>query len=216
MSDERSQRLIRELAADLRPVALFPQLRSLVASVVLLWASVAATVLLVLGPRADLAHVLASDRAYAAVVLGLTLAGIGGVLAGLAACVPGRESTRLAALTAAVSALTVAGVACLSSPSAASPTDLSSDLACVSYAALLSLPLVAWISSRALRGFIQEPSRVAVIALFGAVAMTALVVHLFCPAAASSHFLTAHLGAAPLVALIAGVPLSVILQRLRG
>lgn len=213
MSEEASQRLIRELAADLEPVEAFPRLRVLLASTVAMWAALVATVLIVLGPRMDLSLVLSSNSAYGGVALGLLLAGICGSLAAFAAAVPGRESLRLGALAAAVSGVSVAGVLCLRAPSGTAPIEPLADLVCMGYAALLAVPLVSFISYRVVRGWVQEPQRVAVLALFGAVAMGALIVHLICPAGASTHFLTAHLGAAPLGALLGAVPLTFLLKR---
>jgi hypothetical protein len=213
VSEERTQRLIGELTADLEPVEPFPPLPQSVGAVMLLWAAIAAAVLLFMGLRPQLAGVLAADPAYGGVVLGLLLAGIGGTTAAFSAVVPGRESVRLAALAMAVSGVTVAGVLCMGASDAQASSDPRTDLACMGYSAALSLPLTAFISYRAVRGWVQDPARVAIITLFAAVAMGALVVHLFCPAGASAHFLAAHLGAAPLGALVGALPLSFLLRR---
>lgn len=215
MSDDASRRLIRQLAADLEPVERFPSLYACVAAVMLLWAAIAVVVLGTFGLRADLADLLVGDSAYAGVILGLLLAGVGGSIAAFAAVVPGRESARLAALAMAVSGVTVAGVLCLSAPGAQIASDPLTDLACMAYAIALSVPLTGFISYRAVRGWVQEPARVALITLFGAVAMGALIVHLICPAGASAHFLAAHLGAAPLGALVGALPLTLLVRRAR-
>lgn len=213
MTQESSQRLIRELVADLSPVRPLAPLWVVLGGILALWAAMAAAALLLMGPRPDLAERIAGDSVYSAVTLGLGLAGLGGLAAGLAASLPGREALRLGTLTMAVSGLAVAGAFCLSAERSLVAVDPMVDLACMFYATLLALPVVGFTSVRALRGWILQPSRMAIISLLGAGSLGALIVHLTCPAGAAAHFLAAHLGAGPIIALLGAVPLSAALRR---
>lgn len=213
MTEQSSERLIRELTADLTPVRLLPPMHVLLGGLLLMWAAIGAASLWWSGTRSDVSEMLAADKAYAAVMLGLLLAGLGGSAAALAAMIPGRDSQRLAGGAMGVSGIAMAGLVCINATGAWGPVEPRTDLACMVSAALLAIPLVAWMGVWASQAWVMQPSRLAAIAIFGGASMGALLVHASCPAGSHAHFLAAHLGAGPVTALVFAVPLGLLLRR---
>lgn len=207
MTRRNSDALLRELAADLRPVRPIPRLRSVVAAIALLAFACAATLLWRRGLRPDLIPVVSGDALYDVVAIGMVAIGGGGLLAGIAACVPGRERTqsravRWAWLGAALAfvAMPIGVVASqhhlLRAPHAGDFACLSAGLTVGVLAALASLAFGWWTAPRSL-------ARAAALASAGVGAVGAIAVHAVCPSPEPAHWLWGHAGAPAVAALIA-------------
>jgi hypothetical protein len=160
-----------------------------------------------------------SDRIYLVSLIGLVVAGFAGSISALASAVPGRDRLQWGGMLVAWLGLASAGVACWVGLSAqgleapASPVGL--DAMCFRGAALCLLLPAAAILSFLVRGWAARPVASASIALLGAGAIGAGIVHASCGFLAPKHLLLGHLSV-PIVLLLVGLyPLSVILRKTR-
>ena len=204
------------LARDLAPVRRIPPLRVVGAGVVLWALSIAAVVVVYLGPRADVQQ-LQMGWPFLGVVCGLLIFAFGGLLVALGASVPGREAVArigTGAIAVSLVLLTAACAGLLLQGAPVGPFDelwLGSSLACVGIATGVGvLPAVAVLS------FIVGafPYRPALAAGVGAAAMVAFgsgAVHLTCAANEFVHVSLSHV----IVPLSAGALLGVGLLLLR-
>jgi hypothetical protein len=191
-----SEALLRELAADLRPVRPIPRLRSIVAAIALLAFAGAATLLWRKGLRPDLVPVVSGDAIYDAVGVGMVAIGSGALVAGVAACVPGRERTqsralRWAALGAALAFLVVPLGVVAAQRHVLRPPEVA-DLACVVSGLAVSVLAAA---ASLVFGWRTAPRSLALAAAFaaaGAGAVGAIAVHAVCPSPKASHWLWGH------------------------
>ena len=208
--------LIQKLAANLPPVQRIPRLRWVAGRVLLLAAATTALGLLVLGPRADLFGLVGRDLGFSAALAGLVLVGVGGVLAGLAAAVPGRELLWRVGLGLGVAGVLIpAGVGALLLASGLAPAEppLRSDAACLATSYLLALPAALAVLAFVARGAATRPGLAALAAASGAVAIGAIALHLTCPYDGLRHVLLAHALAPVSGGLLLGTPLSLAVRR---
>lgn len=206
MTRRSSEALLRELAADLRPVRPIPRLRSAVAAIAVLACVGAAAVLGRRGLRPDLPPVVTGDAIYDAVAIGMTAIASGALLAGVAACVPGRETAvsraGRVAIHGAVLAFVVTPIGvvfaqhqALRPPGAADLACLASGLGASALAAAASLGFARWAAPRSL-------AIAAASAAAGAGAIGAIAVHVVCPSLEASHWLWGHAGVPAVAALL--------------
>jgi len=127
---------VRELARDLAPVERIPRLRTAAAAVLALWAVVAVSLVAWKGGVPALWSADRLTSGAGAILLGLCLAGVGGVVAALAAAVPGRGAlARTGSALLGAGLLVAAGLGALllrDDPSAVLASSLASDAACLS------------------------------------------------------------------------------------
>jgi Negative regulator of sigma F len=218
MSDS-TERLISSLGDDLEPVRPLPSLRTAFAVILSVWATLLG--LIVLGGAGDIAAgSLVGSRIYLASFIGLLVAAFGATASALAAGIPGRERIEQLGMLLASVGLVSGAVACLigmrslGSDSPVSPPGL--DAMCFEEAALLSLLPAGVILTFLVRGWVVHPVRAALIALLGAGALGALIVHLNCGFLGPKHVLMGHLSVPIVLALLGLYPIAVILRRWRG
>jgi hypothetical protein len=212
MSEQQSERLVRELVGALVPVRRLPRLRSIAAGVGLLGVAMALWALRGVGLRENLLELVAASPGFLAILLGLGLAAGGGMVATLGASVPGREPVERAGLgllgLAAVlglgvgpAALLAAGAAGVSPPW---PRDLECMLGAVRIAVLPGAALL-WFVARAAA---QRPALAVALGSAGAVALGALVMQASCPFAGARHLIVGHALAPIVAATLLALPLS--------
>lgn len=219
MSDS-TDRLIVMLEKDLEPVRPLPRLRSAFAIVLAVWATFVG-LMAFNSQGVGAAASLLGDTIYAASFVGLLIAALGGTISALAAGIPGRERIELVGTGVAAVGLFAAAIACLVGVRAAgglgaqaSPPGV--DAMCFQEAALFSLLPAGVILSFLVRGWTARPIRAAFIALFGAGALGAGIVHMSCDFLAPQHLLMGHLSVPLVLGLVGLYPLAIVLRRLRG
>ncbi len=217
--NDRPEALIRELARDLRPVRVIAPLRAWTAGVALLGAACAAAAVVWLGPNPALDRLLVSYPAFAAIGLGLVLLTVGGIVAGLAASVPGREGlARIAGSVALLGALVAVGLGsglALTGPEAAVPlAPLSMAGRCLGRALVLGTPAAALALIFVLRAHAAHTARAVAAASAGAVALGALVSHLTCGQVDVLHLIVGH-ALPPVAGALLIVPVLGLVRRLR-
>jgi hypothetical protein len=213
-----SEALLRELAADLQPVRPIPRLRSVVAAIALLAFACAAALLWRKGLRPDLVPVVSGDALYDSVAIGMAVIGGGALVAGIAACVPGRERTqsravRWAALGAALAFVVVPiGVAATQRHVLRLPD--AADFACVATGLVASVLAAAASLVFGWRTAPRSLALAAALAAAGAGAVGAIAVHAVCPSPEASHWLWGH-ACVPVVAGLLAFGTGSALRRLR-
>jgi uncharacterized membrane protein len=215
---DASQRLISRLVEDLEPVRPLPPIRQAFAWILALWAALLGVVLW--SKQGELGvSFLFENRIYLASFSGLVVAAIGGTTSALAAGIPGRERLEGSGMLLALVGLAAAALACgigiasLGALAPASPEGV--DAKCFGESALLSLLPAGVILGFLVRGWAAKPVRAAWIALLGAGALGALIVHVSCSFLAPRHLLVSHLSVPVVLALLGVYPLAVMLRRIR-
>jgi hypothetical protein len=218
VSEERSLELIEELAADLRPVRPIPRLRTALLVLVGAWIAVGALGVMLLGLNPELLQVLAVSRGRSVVLAGLALAGLGGLTAGLAFGVPGRERTAGSALLVALVGLAVAAgtgltLVLATGPAATAATPAVHHLRCLAVACAVGLVPAAGLIYFAGHAWPYRSLAVAVAAAAGAAAMGAVSTQATCRAADAAHLLIGHVLAPGVGVLLLTLPLLLALRR---
>jgi hypothetical protein len=219
MSDATS-RLIEQLARDLEPVRRVPRLQHGVLAVGSLAAVSGALALILGGFRADLPRLVAQSLPYNVLLASLALVGASGVLAVLAASIPGREVLARASLSVAVAALlTALGSAVAQLGLAASPlpaeAGLFYDAACLAHSCGVALlPACAGVALVS-RGAPFRPLAIVAGTAAASVGAGAMFVHLSCDCDGLRHLLVSHAGAPLLGGLLLTLPLYAAFIRLR-
>ncbi|MDX1650385.1 MAG: NrsF family protein [Myxococcota bacterium] len=218
MSEGPTDELIRELARDLEPVRPIPPVRRVALGVLALWGLVATAGVALRGFRPDFGERLLMEMGAGGVFAGLATAGVCGVVAALAAAVPGRERLARGALLAGAAGLGVAaGIGSflvVQSPvgDAAPP---AADLVCLGVALAVGfLPALAtvWFAGRALA---QRPLAVVLAAAAGTAALGGVTAQASCPHADPAHLMLGHVLAPVAGAVVLTLPLLWALGRLR-
>jgi hypothetical protein len=218
-STNATERLIARLGEDLEPVRPLPRLRSAFAIVLTVWATFLG--LAVLGSEATIATgSLMGNQIYLASFVGLVLAALGATASALAAGIPGRENVETIGMMFAAVGLIAGAIACLfgmqslgiDAPN--SPPGL--DAMCFREGAFLSLLPAGVILSFLVRGWTARPIRAALIALLGAGALGAVVVHLSCGFVGPKHVILGHMSVPIVLTLLGAYPVAVVLRKLRG
>jgi hypothetical protein len=212
---------IRDLVADLRPVRRIPPLRVALAWALLPWL-VAFAVDWSFGrarPRA-LSDPFWTAPFALAILAGLFLVGLGSTVAALASSVPDRTRTMRRGLALAAVGAGIAWIGALlqlSGPSGMhDPVWWRGSIACMVHAVGLGLAtgLVAarFIGAAAM----WRPGASAVLAVAGAVALGAVVVHASCTQGDTLHQLVGHALAPAIAAVLLAPPLALAMRRLFG
>lgn len=213
MSGDPTRRLIDALAQDLVPVRPIPPLRAGVAAVLGVGLAGALVLVLRTGMRPELTAAFASAP-FASVGVGLLLAALGGVVAALAASVPGRErEARAGTAIAALGVLLAAGGAALllalrgalGAGAWPGPVPISGHLGCLARALALGLAPLAVASFYVVRAVPRDARALALTGAAGCAALGALAVHLTCRVEGALHLLAGH-ALAPLAGLLVGAP----------
>lgn len=221
MSTTSAEDRIRDLVADLHPVRRIPPLRVAVAWTVLPWLVVVA---LEWGlgrarPRA-LGDPFWSSPFALAILSGLLVVGLGSTAAALASSVPDRARTmRWGLVACAIGAGIALGGALLQLSGAlpiADPGWWRGSLGCLSHA--FGLGLVSGLVALRFIGTaaMWRPRASSTLAVAGAVALGAGVVHATCRAGETYHQLVAHALAPAIVAALLVIPLGLAMRRLYG
>jgi len=219
MSDETGD-LVRELARDLSPVERIARLRVGALRVLGLWAFVTLAAVASRGVTGNLTDPARMLGGFGAVLVGLWLVGFGGVVAALAASVPGRGAlARAGAVLLAVGALAALGLGALllpGDPSPAGPATLRSDVACLLMASLVAVLPALGALLYVVQAAPQRPMSILLAVGAGSVALGAFTTQLGCPDVAIRHLLVSH-GLSPAFgALLFLLPLWLGFRRLRG
>lgn len=208
MTRRSSESLVRELARDLLPVRPIPRLRFVTGVVATLALGGAAWALWRDGGvRPDLLPVMQGSATFDAILLAMTGIGISGLVAGVALCVPGRETLGSRAAVLAVLGAAFAFVAVplgivamhvdpLRLPEAGDLLCMRIGLGAAAAAAFAGLGFGWRTAPRSL-------PLAAALAASGAGAVGALAVHLACPSPHAWHWLWGHAGVAVVAALLA-------------
>jgi hypothetical protein len=178
---------------------------------------VAAAGLALRGVRPDLAEGLLMDPGAGPVLAALALAGVAGVVAALAAAVPGRERLARAGLAVGLAGMGVAaGVGTLlvvQSPPAAQEAPLSSDLSCLAVALVVGLLPALAVAVFAGRAAPHRPLVAVLAAAAGTAALGAVAAQASCPYADPEHLMLGHVLAPVAGAVLLTLPLLLALRR---
>jgi len=210
---------LRELSRDLSPVERIARLRSGVLGVIGLWGVLTLAALAVRGLSPTFSHPTGLASGFGVVLVGLSLAGLGGVVAALASSVPGRETTARAASgllgLGPLLGLGLGGWLLSRDVAAALPPSLGSDARCLSLAfGVAALPALGAL----LYAVRAAPShRAMTLAALGAgcVALGAFTAQLGCTDTAFRHLMVSHALAPALGAALFFAPLWLGFRRLR-
>ena len=213
-----ARRFIEALADDLTPVRPIARLRRIGAGVALVWLVVAAGALAVRGLRAELLSAMLESPAVGVIFVGLVLVAVGGVGAGLAASVPGREAVVRGSLATGLLGVSlsavVGGYLVLRGGAPLVPAaPISADVSCLSVALLLALPPALGALLFMARAAPYRQVLVCLFAATGSVALGALVVHLSCDCIHPRHLILSHALAPVAGALILTLPYRAALAR---
>jgi hypothetical protein len=197
MRDRSTTALIHELSSELEPVRPIPRLREVAAAFTGLWLVNAAFAAWLRGPRPDLMNVFLHGPGYTVVMFGLCLVAIGGVMAGLAFAVPGREGVWRSGLMvlAAGGALGVipgALLAIYDPLPGTHPCELGTDLRCLTFTVVRAVfPCVALVAFLR-RSNPERPSFGLAAMLIGSLAGAAMLSHLVCGESMPRHVVLTH------------------------
>jgi len=207
MSDRSTTALIHDLASGLMAVRPIPRLREVAAGVAGLWLINAAFAAWLRGPRPDLSTVLAHGPGYAAILIGLLLLAGGGVLAGLAFAVPGRERMWRSGLVvlglgAALGLIPGTLLAAYAPLPGTQPCELGTDLRCLMFTLVRAVFPAVILVAFLLRSRLERSTPGLAAMLIGSLASAAMLSHLVCPESLARHVALTH-ALGPLV--VAGI-----------
>jgi len=210
---------LRELSRDLSPVERIARLRSATLGVFGLWGVLTLAALAVRGLSPAFSRPTGLTSGFGVVLMGLSLAGLGGVVAALASSVPGRETTARAAGgllgLGLLVGLGLGGWLLSGDAAAALSPGLGSDARCLS----LALGVAALPALGALLYVVRAaPARRAMtLAAVGAgcVALGAFTAQLGCTDTTFRHLMVAHALAPAIGAALFLAPLWLGFRRLR-
>jgi hypothetical protein len=216
MNPDSTQNLVHELVQDLHPVRRIPRLRTSGVAILVLWLGLLGYQLRAVGLREDFWGSFAEFGPFLAVSFALLVAGGAASLAGLAAGTPGREVVRNWGGGVAAAGVALAIGVCAASILGlgfAYGSPVSADGMCLRGSLELAvLPTAALVFATS-RGWAGRPYVAAAIALLGAAACGAFVVHVCCPELGPRHLLLGHLGAPVLWVSLGVLPLGYWLRR---
>lgn len=218
MSTRSMEEQIREIARNLTPVRPIPRLRSVAAAAVALWLAVIAAHWIFADPhwgqRLDAGL---AEPSFLAVLAGLVLTAAGGIVAALAAAVPGREPAARVGRGAALLGLALAAVggawAVASSGVADAISQLASCVHCLGRCMGLGILPVLLVCGFLAYAPARRPRAGSALAVAGGVALGAVAMHATCPSEGALHMLVGH-SLAPLFAvLVLAYPLAALVRR---
>ncbi len=217
MPERPTDDLLAELTGDLEAVTPIPPVRRTLSLVMAgLAAAVAVSAMLGFPAPGFAPGIPWSSPAFLALFAGLAAVAAGGLAAGLAGAVPGRDAVvRLGVRVAGVGALLIVAtvIALALQPGGLAPRlPLAATLACLARAVALAVvpALVACVAVA--RAFDVRQRSGAVWTCVGAGALGALVVHATCAATGAAHVLLGHVVEPALVAVAIGALLGPLLR----
>lgn len=218
---QSTDEMIRELATNLTPVKPLGRVRDTVFAALGISLPFYGYWLITSGVRDQLRLGEAPDLVYLTVGIAQLLVAIGGLGAGLAAAVPGREDTARLGRGIFLAGLGL-GILVLGTQWSAGTgviLDVSrSSLQCATAAAMLAVPSALLLARFTVRGAARHFPRSLSLACMGAIGVSSAVVHLTCSHAESIHLVLGH-GFAPLaggLVILIALTLVNVLFRLRG
>lgn len=218
MSGEDTRELVQELVRDLEPVRPIARLRYAAGVAIGLWLVVAVLGIALMGLRPDWSEMLLAQRAAGWIFGALALAGLAGVVAGLALGVPGREGLVRIALAVGVLGLALsAGIASVlvwRSPAGGFGAPGSGELGCLAIACavglLPALSVVAFLG----RAAAFRPLASVLAAAAGTAALGSLAAEASCLLSNPLHVLLGHVLAPVAGVLLLTLPLLIALRRI--
>jgi len=208
MSNERTERLIVDLAAGLAPVRRLPAVSTRMAGWLVLAAGVVAAAVWMIGPRPDLSTAIATAALRWSLVMPLAAAMIAAASA-LRLSVPGTDrSPWIRWLSIGVMALWAAALPLVphANPSSFNAIDDPVHAVCVLRVIAISLLPLVMLTRGVWRGYALDGAWAGALAALGGGAIGALAVALLCPVDQPAHVLVSHV--APIgVLMVAGAAL---------
>jgi len=210
---------VRELSRDLSPVERSARLRTGVVRVLALWAGVSLVAIAVKGVTGDVSDPARMLGGFGAILAGLSLVGVGGLVAALSTSVPGRESTaRVASGLVAFGLLLAMGLGAVllrADPSAAVAGTFRSDMMCLTLAAIVAVLPSLGALLYVVRAAPARPVPTLWGVGLGCVALAAFTVQLGCMDPAFRHLLVSHALAPAIGSAVFLAPLWLGFRRLR-
>jgi hypothetical protein len=206
-----TQSLMNELVRDLQPVRRYPSLRVAAGVVIALTLPLFA----VTGVRPDLIEITRAWPSFAIVLVGLAIAAIGGIVAGAARSVPGRERAGRGGAALVALGLGAGGISCLvglmtvgASAGSPSATDLGCLVGAVGLSIVPALAMIYWMA----KGSVADATLTAGLGIAGAAALGALLVHLECAGWGPRHILLGHIAGPVVLASMAAAGTAMFLR----
>lgn len=219
MSSDETRAFARELARDVSPVERVARLRTAALRVLAVWGVVSAAFLAWKGLSESSRDAERLLSGFGAVLGGLSLVGLGGLVAALATAVPGREPTaRMASALLALGLLVAVGLGGLllrADPAAAAPATLRSDVTCLIVAGIVAVLPSLGALLYVVRAAPARPLATLLGVGLGCVALGAFTAQLGCADPALRHLLVGHALAPVLGAAVFLAPLWLGWRRLR-
>lgn len=187
--------LILRLSGSLPPVKPLRRLRETLLVVVGIPLPVYALWLMTRGIPHGFAQGEAPESLFLAVMSILVLLAGGGLVAGLAAAIPGREGAerigRVIFWAVSAIGLLLVGYQCLHGTGPIVKDSLSG-IPCALFAAMLSIPSAAMVTRNIMRGAALDRHRAIALACAGSMGVGAVIVHLSCANSEPLHLLAGH------------------------
>jgi hypothetical protein len=220
VSDERSRELIRALGDDLRPVKPISRLRMALATVVLAWVAVVLASWAWSGVWPGGLTAMYSKGSIAAVFGALAAVGGAGLVASLAASVPGRERLAWGAfMVGLLGAAIAAGLGTflvVAAPGHEPGAPMAGHVSCLLRACGVGLLPAFVVAGFAARAAPYRPLVIALGAAAGAAALGAVAAQATCPFGDPIHMMLGHVFAPVVGALVLTLPLLIAARRLPG
>ncbi len=218
MTGRSTEDLVQQLVGDLSPVKPIARLRVAAPAVVALWAAAVVATSWMTGtwPRFGEAAFW-SDPITVAVLLGLTVAAAGALVAALASAVPGREplarAGRISAGSAAVWLIGCGLWAVAGGESEAAASLFAGSASCLAHGLVLAIPAALAAGFYLSRGAPQHRLIASGVAAAGAAGLGALAVHATCSVAGGYHLLLGHCLTPIIAGLLFALPLAGLVRR---
>jgi hypothetical protein len=218
MTDRSTEDLVRQLVQNLPPVKPIARLRVAAAGVVALWIAAVVTTGRMTGEWPRVGEVVFwSDPIAVAILLGLTVAAVGAVVAALASAAPGREPLVRAGQIgagAAVVWLIGCGLWAVAGGGSESTASLfAGSASCLVHALVLAIPAALAASFYLSRGAPQHRLIASGVAAAGAAGLGAVAVHATCSVAGGFHLLLGHCLTPVIAGLLFALPLAGLIRR---
>jgi hypothetical protein len=218
MTGRSTDDLVQQLVHNLPPVKPIARLRVAAAGVVALWVAAVVAMGWMTGAWPRIGEVAFwSDPITVAILLGLTGAAAGAVVAALASAVPGRESLaragRICAGTAVVWSISCGLWAVVGGESETAASLFAGSASCLVHALVLSVPAALAASFYLSRGAPQHRLIASGVAAAGAAGLGALAVHATCSVASGFHLLLGHCLTPVIAGLLFALPLAGLIRR---
>ncbi len=218
MTGRSTEDLVQQLVGNLSPVKPIARLRVAASAVVALWAAAAVATSWMTGewPRLGEAAFW-SDPITVAVLLGLTVAAAGALVAALASAVPGREplarAGRISAGSAAVWLIGCGLWAVAGGESEPAASLFAGSASCLAHGLVLAIPAALAAGFYLSRGAPQHRLIASGVAAAGAAGLGALAVHATCSVAGGFHLLLGHCLTPIVAGILFALPLAGLIRR---